>query len=409
MNGNVSGSTIVGDGVPILFWRLLWLLGAIVATVSIAFDILVPSSNHIMGRDFTNLWVAGKLVQAGQIGCIFDPQCFRDGMHGMLGLVTIQNYSYPPTALFVAAPFGMLSYDAALITWTVGGIAFFVWCARPFLPRGFPPLLAALTPAGAINIWAGHYGFLLGGLWLLCFRSLERRPRLSGICAGLLTFKPHLGLMIAASMLRDRRALAAAVLTTIALVLLSAAAFGPLSWREFFSATISQQHAILTSSNDTFYFLMMPSAYVAYGRGILGIALQILFACAALGLLIWARRWDAFSAATATFLFLPYVFNYDMTVACLGFALFLHDRWSSLGWAQRLVVVLAFLAPELTYFADFLVPVALSGGLYLQLREINRTSGADDAPSSIARPVGGSSSNLDDAHGVAVDPMPGAR
>src|SRR5690242_68550 len=95
------------------------------------------------------------------------------------------------------SPFALMPYYLALAVWTVAGMAFFIWCARLFLPKGFPPLIAALTPAATINIWAGHYGFLFGGLWLLCFYFLDQKPKLAGMFAGLLTFKPHLGLMIA--------------------------------------------------------------------------------------------------------------------------------------------------------------------------------------------------------------------
>jgi alpha-1,2-mannosyltransferase len=359
----------VGDNIPGIAWKLLWLLGAVIAIVSIAADALLPASNHVIGRDFTNLWLAGKLASAGDAQCVFDAQCFRDAMHQTLGLITSQNYSYPPPALFLAVPFGIAPYYVALATWTVAGTLFFVWCARPTLPSGFSPFLAALTPAATINIWAGHYGFLLGGLWLLCFRFLDERPKLSGIFAGLQTFKPHLGLMIALTMLRDRRAFTTAVLTTIALVVLSVAVFGPAPWREFFMGTRSQQQIILTSANDTLYFKMMPSAYVAYGKGGLGIAAQAVFAVTALALLGWKRRWDAFSAATATFVLIPYVFNYDMTVACLGFAIAVYRRWNSMRWLERSVFLLAFVSPELTYFVPYLVPPVLLAALCFQLRE----------------------------------------
>lgn len=360
-----------GNGIPFVAWMLLWLLGGVVALVSLADDLLIPGINHMIGRDFTNLWVAGKLIWAGTPGCAFDVNCFRLAMYRNLDVLALQNYSYPPPALFIAAPFALVPYYVALATWTVFGVLFFIWCARPFLPKGFPPLLAVLTPAATINIWNGHYAFLLGGLWLLCFRNLERQPKRAGIFAGLLTLKPHLGVMIAATMLRNWRALAAAVLATLALVILSGLIFGPEPWSGFLFGTTAEQQEILTRSSAEFYFRMMPSAYVAFGKGFPGIIAQVISAAGAIVLLARSRKWNAFSAATATFLIVPYAFNYDMTVACLGFAIALYVRWSSMRWFERAIFIVAFVSPELTYFVPFIVPPALIGALYLQLREVS--------------------------------------
>jgi hypothetical protein len=188
------------------------------------------------------------------------------------------------------------------------------------------------------------------------------------VFAGLLTLKPHLGLMIAASIVRKPRAIIAAVLTVVVLVAVSVAAFGPAPWNSFFFATTATQGHILTRTSHEFYFRLMPSAYVGFGRSYAGLVAQIIFAAAAVWLLVRYKRWDAFSAATATFLIVPYVFNYDMTVACLGFALILFERWSSLDRVERGWLVLAFFSPELVYYAGFLVPPILLATLNLQLK-----------------------------------------
>jgi hypothetical protein len=372
-----------GHKIPFVLWVSVWGLGLVIALVSIGADVLVPGANRIIGRDFVNLWTAGHLVRSGQAQCVYDVHCFRSAIHEVLGLVTSQNYSYPPQALLLAAPLAVLPYYMALAAWTLGGIAFFSWCAKPYLPKGFRTYLAALTPAAAINTWSGQFGFLLGGLWLLCFRMIDQRPKRSGVLAGLLTFKPHLGIMIAVTLIRDRRAVAAALLTTLALVILSVAAFGLEPWTRFLFDTTRQQQTILTSPNPTFYFQMMPSAYVAYGKGAIGIVTQVFFGGAAVILLARSGRWDAFSASTATVLLVPYVFNYDMTVANLGFATILYGRWSELTWYDRSVFILAFLSPELTYFADFLAPPALLGALILQLRHSGRNTTVLDGAHSV--------------------------
>jgi hypothetical protein len=377
---------VYGDGIGFVPWSLLWLVGGAVALVSIGFDLVsnldgpvawLASSwrGNVVGRDFSNLWTAGRLVLDHIPACAFDPVCFRAGLFGDLHLTVIQNYSYPPSALFLAVPFALFPYYVALALWTLCGVCFFAWAARPFLPKGFPLWLTVLTPAATINIWNGQYGLVVGGLWLLFFHQLDRHPARAGVAAGLLTFKPHLGVMVAISSLRCRSTLICATVTAVALVLLSGMSFGWETWRGFLSDTTAAQTRLLTTEPARFYFMMMPSAYVQFGRGTPGLIAQLLFASAAVMLLVRCRRWDAFSAATATFLIVPYCFNYDMTVVCLGFAVMLFERWSSLRIAQRAALLLAFFAPELVYFVGPVVPIALLGALQVQLSVASERDG----------------------------------
>lgn len=351
---------------PFVYWWCLWGIGLGIPIASVGIDIFMPHPASVIGRDFSNLWVAGKLAIAGESWRIFDLGAFRLALFNHLGIASLQNYSYPPHALFIAVPFALLPYGVALALWTALGVGFFVWCARPWLAGDFPLQLSVLTPAAGINIWNGHYGFIVGGLWLLCFRDLPDRPGRAGLSAGLLTFKPHMGLLIAVATLTRRKAVIAAIVTTLVLVISSAAIFGVSTWTQFLSSTLGAQTAILTRPTGEFYFRMMPSAYVAFGHGIAGAVAHILFATAALILLARSKRIDPFTFATATFLIVPYVFNYDMTVVCLGCAMLLWCKWPELTLAERAILSLAFLSPEITYFADWMVPPVLLATLYIQ-------------------------------------------
>src|SRR5581483_9765000 len=68
--------------------------------------------------------------------------------------------------------------------------------------------------------------------------ALWREPLFAGLCFGLLTWKPHLGLLLPLALLVGGhwRAIGAAALTALALVLLSLLAFGLDAWRLFWSA-----------------------------------------------------------------------------------------------------------------------------------------------------------------------------
>jgi hypothetical protein len=373
-------------GVPFVPWAVLWLLGGVVSWILIFRDVTQPDPRHVIGRDFSNLWMAGKLAWSGHFACIFDPSCFRANLVQTLGLTAKQNYSYPPHALFIAMPFALLPYFVALALWTGAGIVFFTACAKPFLPKGFPFWLPAFTTAGWLTIWNGHYGFLLGGLWLLFFHSIETRPSRAGAIAGLLTFKPHMGVMVAATALKRPLAVAVAIAATVGLVIASAIVFGPHRWSDFLFATTTTQGEILSSPVPELYFRMMPSAYVNFGRGLSGAAAQIAFATVAIALLWRSRQWDAFSAATATFLIVPYVFNYDMTVVCLGFAICLFQHWQTLRLWERAGLFFGFLSPELTFHIPQLVPFGLLYALALQLEVSGglKSSQSSTGPAAVA-------------------------
>jgi hypothetical protein len=76
--------------------------------------------------------------------------------------------------------------------------------------------------------------------------------------------------------------------------------------------------------------------------------------------------------ATATFLVLPYAFNYDMAVVGLAAAMLLFGRSEALGWLGRTLALIAFAAPILVFPANWLalplLPLALLGFLFVQAR-----------------------------------------
>jgi alpha-1,2-mannosyltransferase len=361
---------------PFSYWVLLWVIGSYQALAHAVSDITHPDKGIILGRDFSNMWTAGRMAERGDGAYAFDVDSFRLGLIDHAHLLVLQNFSYPPHALFVDALSALPPYYVALAVWSAVGALAFVIAARPYLPQGFPPWLAALTPAATICLWDGQFGLLIGALWLIVYRLCERRPVQAGLAAAALTIKPHLGLLVAALLVTRRKALVTAILATGALVIASGLAFGWYSWAAFLFETTRDQADILTRYDEQFYFSMMPTVMPAAGGGLPGIVLQVasaLFACTQM----WRiRRLPpielAFPAATATFLILPYAFNYDMTVAALGFAVLLFGRWGDLTWEEKAILTISFLSPQLTFVSTLLAPVALALSLHVQCQLLLR-------------------------------------
>ncbi len=158
----------------------LWLIGAL---VPIAFILTGKAGQY----DFAVFWIAAKQAIMGEASSIYSEAATRLYTE-QLGLTVPTIFPYPPHALFYFLPFALIPYIPAYLLWNAASAAFFYWAARCYLPRGFPPVLAILSPAALICIDFGQTGLLFGGLWLLAFRG-------KWAAVALLTFKPHLGLL----------------------------------------------------------------------------------------------------------------------------------------------------------------------------------------------------------------------
>jgi hypothetical protein len=317
-------------------WPVLpWFLGCVFILVFALRDYLLLDGgviNHSVywGRDFINLWTGGRLVNGGRLDSLYDLQAYFRVQRDLFGDIGRHNYSYPPISFPVAALFGALPYWLALTSWTLGTAALFVHAARPFWPRrAGPSWLAALTPAALVNIWAGHYGFLIGALFLYGWAALDKAPRRAGLFFGLMAIKPHLAVLVPVVLLlrREGQAIASAAATVVALFAGTTLVWGWQPWHDFLFRTTAVQAGMIDAGHF-FFRLMSPSVATAalqLGAGWgLAMTLQALSALAVIAALARCvqqevpTRQQALLAATGTFLVLPYAFNYDLTVVMIG-------------------------------------------------------------------------------------------
>jgi alpha-1,2-mannosyltransferase len=350
-----------------------WMLGGIFIIAFMARDYMVSSGGVIehsafWGRDFINVWTGGHLIQDGHIGTLYDLRAYAEYQRSLFGDIGPHNYSYPPVSFPLAVAFSLLPYPLALGSWVIGTGALFIWAARPWWPKNAGPVwLAVLTPAALVNIWAGHYGFLVGALFLLGWRRLDDRPVQAGIFFGLLLIKPHLAIFIPLALLirGDWRAIASAAATVCVLILATGLWYGWAPWQNFLFGTSGVQAGMIDAGH-TFFGIMSCSAATAVlriGAGWpIAIAVQLAFAVAAIAMVCTAasRRVStanlALIVATATFLLLPYSFNYDLTVVMIA-ALSIWPQ-SQYSHVDRRLALYGFLSPQIgMVLSAFYVPV----------------------------------------------------
>ncbi len=308
---------------------------AYVYTLALAAPIPRDGSTLVVGRDFLNFWMYGRAALLPEPGRWYDVVLYQRELAGLLGAdYPGQNWSYPPSIMLIAAPFGLLGYMQALLIWTLLGLAVFIAVARNHF--GDMRVLAALvfSPAAVFCLISGQSSLLTAAMLIGIFAWLDRRPVAAGVLIGLLTLKPQLGLLFPVLLIASGRwrVFAAAAVTTLALAAFSAALFGPQVWIDFVLKALPTQNLVLADPQaiaTPFY----PTVFMNL-RGIgasytVAMAVQLGFSLAAAGAVAWVcrRRRDADPQLLAALFFacaiaaVPYLLSYDtlaLTFAALG-------------------------------------------------------------------------------------------
>jgi hypothetical protein len=282
-------------------------------------------SDRLPYWDFTNLWAGSVMARTGHVDWLFDVEAYRAGLRAMFSpLLPNQEWSYPPSILWLGLPLSLLPLPVAYGVWTFGTIAALALALRRL---HLPPLalLAILSsPAVVISALFGQNGSLTAALMLGALLTSQRAPVLSGLLAGLLTIKPHLGLLIPVVYLAtgNWRAFAAAAATAVVLVVATGLAFGMEVWTGFVTVTSPLMARILEAPYPQLYHANAMTFFIL-GRSIgLGVgasyAYQALFSMIAVGAVAWLWRkpevdisvkavLTALLSLTAT----PYGYSYD--------------------------------------------------------------------------------------------------
>jgi hypothetical protein len=306
---------------------------------------------YVIGRDFVATWIGAKSALALNPAAWFDFDAFNAGLEAMFYPgYPVHNWSYPPHLLLLTWPLGLLDYFPAYVVWCVGGMALYLLAASDgFRRRDRLPMLA-VAPAVAVNVFTGQIGFITATLITSALKQLDRRPIAAGICFGLLTIKPQLGILVPLMLILTRRwiTIAAAATTAAAMAALVACLFGFDVWSEYFRLVSPVMQDVLDHAGGLAP-AMMPTVFMNARVAHLPIpvawALQAVMSAAAVAAVCWTfwrRRDEILSIAlfvTASFLVTPYAFNYDMVVFGWVIALLrerggtaLDDRLAMLVW-----------------------------------------------------------------------------
>jgi hypothetical protein len=291
--------------------------------------------------DFGFFWLSGKLAVAGDTSQIFHFPAWsavQDAFFNPGSCPNFNRFYYPPTLLFLTYPLGLMPYSVALGVWIVASFTLYLAAVYAIIPRR-----AALCAAASIafvmlsNVLLGHNGFFSAALIGLSLVFIERRPVLSGVFLGFLTYKPHFGLLFPIALLASRnwRAIGSAALITAVLAVLAGMAFGYEGWAEFINAFTDRSsdlgpaqgvHPRLQSIFGIFYWTGV-SPWIAWSvqLAVCGVV--------ALGIwILWAKpiSYNLKAAALCAGILLasPYALVYDLSILCIAAAFFIKEGLS---------------------------------------------------------------------------------
>jgi hypothetical protein len=377
---------------------VLWSVAISIPLYLIVHDVMVLDHGKMFGvaywgRDFVILWTGGQLIAQGAIDTIYNVTAFQAKIAELFGHLDPMGYPYPPVTFPIAWSFGLLPYWLAQPCWILATGSLFLYESRRWWnERMGPRWLAVITPAALMNIWAGHYGFLHGALFLLGWNRLERNPRLAGVFFGCMLVKPHLAILVPIALLLRRQwvAIAAAGATVVALISLSSLLYGWSAWTDYVVRMTGPQVGLISAQKGFFTYMSTSTTTAVLrmaGDHHVAVAAQLLVSTAALATLVAAalRKTDlrdlALLTATLTFLVLPYGFNYDLTVVMIGAWTIVTRSDLPIGW--RLMAAAGFLAPGIgMMFASLAIPATPAMLAMLACAQF-RTLGREPRPLAI--------------------------
>ncbi|MFZ2068444.1 MAG: glycosyltransferase family 87 protein [Xanthobacteraceae bacterium] len=329
--------------------------------------------------DFVAVWAAGKLASAGHPASVYDW-----GAHKLVEQTAIGHpfagyfgFHYPPTFLFVAAALAMLSYATAYTVWALGTFPAYLIAIRAIVGDRIGYLLAAAFPAVLANFAIGQNGFVTAGLIGGTLVLMRQRPIMAGVLLGLLTFKPHLGLLFPIALIAGRQWRVVVTATIVALAMAGASwlAFGADTWQAFVGNIGHTSQAFLSEGSADWRKLQTVFGLTRSlgGSEPLAWSLQAMVTLAAATAVaaLWRStvQYEVKAAALGTGLMLatPYLYTYDLVALAVPLAFlfrlgltrgFLPQEMIGIGLACLLVLIFPFVdAP--TGFAALLVVAAL--------------------------------------------------
>ena len=298
---------------------------------------LIDKAGNIVFTDFFDWWVGSQVALNRNAAAVYDYSSFSAAQ----ALVTkwrpqveYFSYLYPPTMLLLFAPIARLPYVTGFFVWIGTTLCLYVIALYEILPSTTLIVLALLPLPVGKCIHGGDSAFLMAGLLGLSLILMSQRPYLSGICLGLLAYKPQFVLFFPIALVATKqwRIIAAATLSASLSAATAAIVFGSNVWLLYLRCLETLSPATLLPQNmegldQTVLGLMRDIGGSPLSAWLIHIGVASLVTAAAC--VIWTRP-VPYSLKAAAFsigvlITTPHMFAYDLTAVSVPAAFLIAD------------------------------------------------------------------------------------
>ncbi|NQV48376.1 MAG: DUF2029 domain-containing protein [Rhodospirillaceae bacterium] len=349
---------------------IVYVIGLVLWVVSA--EGMIDYRGKPLGADFMSHWSGGRLALGGEPEAAYEPaRLLEASRQGVAGNQARFMWSYPPTYHLLMLPLGVLPYGVALFLWSLIQVGLFAFAMSALVPSR-PALWCALAfPGLFLNLIQGQNGLFITALVAGAVVFMERRPALAGAMIGLLSFKPHLGILFPIALAAGRYWRVFISATIVTLIFLEAAflAFSGDVFAAFFNNLSFASHVVETGALPWYkmpslfvslleFGVAVPLAWAAQGLAFVGLA-------GLLGVVWWRRPPVRLAMAVlipAALLASPHINDYDLCLMAVPIAILGWHGYQN-GWLrwEREGLLAAWLIPILD------APLAQQTGLHAAL------------------------------------------
>jgi alpha-1,2-mannosyltransferase len=343
-----------------------------------------------IGTDFLRLWTTSYALLNGEVRAIYEPGAFFSLEQAVTQPPTPDFYpwNYPPSSFLIVYPLALLPYLQSLAAWLALGLIGYLAALWRIFPQPLTLWVGLAFPAAFWTVTHGQTSFLTTSLFCWGLLQLPRRPVLAGLLFGVLTFKPHLGLLLPVALVAGGhwRAVVAAALTAVISAAASIVFFGTGVWADFLASTAVTRSMLESGMNFGHYYKMQSVFAAARLLGspmLVAYGLQALVALGAAAAVLWVWRRPTVdqnmknaALMAATPLSTVFIFDYDLMLLAPPIAWLARKgiTESALPY-ERTTLVAAFLMPFVSRVVGMhthllLAPIFIAALLLIIIRRV---------------------------------------
>jgi alpha-1,2-mannosyltransferase len=306
--------------------------------------------------DVSVFWQAGRMAAAGFGEATYNPIVFTAVRHALFGPgAEVLPWVYPPLTLMLVVGLAPLPLWLAYWVWVLALTGFAVMILRAAGASYAVIAVGLFSPAALWTMELGQFGLLSGAA--LVATIMAPRQLVAGISLGVLTFKPHGGLLAPFVLLRRRRwgSLFVGCAIGFALITASILIFGLDTWRFYVGPGLQMSQPVLlrivqapgTAAFGANVFGMMVTTGVSVSVALL---VQTVSTLAAIAAVVWIWRDPVITPAKVlqTTLLSMIAMPYGGVDYFVGVSLALALCAQARGWRFSLTDALLFTWPALS-------------------------------------------------------------